>query len=178
MVLGLAVSDLATSLSRLLKAKVTVRWGWPAPMAAALAFVKILMQWWSWYGARGAVGLLTFELFAVVIVATVILFLMAAAALPDEAPETAPVDLTVFYLANRSRFWSFFLGHTLLTNGLILWVRLHTGGRLELAHLWLAAIVGSAAAMLFVRVRWVHAAVMLGLIVYYLHEVLRQRLSG
>jgi hypothetical protein len=42
-ILGLAVSDIAVSLNRLLE--VRVRWDWLAPLAAVLAFLKITAQW-------------------------------------------------------------------------------------------------------------------------------------
>src|SRR5437667_5006187 len=47
-VLGLAISDLAISLHRLLNAAGRVRWGLLSPLAGIIAFLKIITQWWTW----------------------------------------------------------------------------------------------------------------------------------
>jgi len=59
-VLGLALSDLAMSVHRLLAAGKRVRWDWLAPLAALVAFLKIVTQWWVWFGAAGIAAHLTF----------------------------------------------------------------------------------------------------------------------
>ena len=58
-ILGLAVSDIAVSLNRLLE--VRVQWDWLAPLAAALAFLKITAQWWNWYSGVSSAKAITFE---------------------------------------------------------------------------------------------------------------------
>jgi hypothetical protein len=83
-ILGLAISDLAISLHRLLNAAGRVRWDWLSPMAAALAFVRIVTQWWTWHDAERIAGGLTFGMFLGILISATLLFLMAAVALPDE----------------------------------------------------------------------------------------------
>src|SRR5437773_12112439 len=92
-VLGLAISDLAISLHRLLNAGGRVRWGLLSSLAAILVFLKIVTQWWTWYAAQSVARALSFEMFIGVMIGAVLLFLMAAAALPgvDEGQEV--VDL-------------------------------------------------------------------------------------
>jgi ABC-type Co2+ transport system permease subunit len=48
-VLGLAVTDLAMALSRLLHAGTRVTWGLTTPLADIVVFLKIISQWWTWY---------------------------------------------------------------------------------------------------------------------------------
>jgi hypothetical protein len=93
-VLGVAVNDLAASLHRLLGGKI---WGVLAPLAAIVAFLKIVSQWWTWYsGARLASGL-SFELFLGILTGSILLSLLAACSLPDEAPAGEFIDLRDHY---------------------------------------------------------------------------------
>ena len=57
-VLGLALAELAVGVNRLLRDWDRVKWDWLAPLAAILAFLKIVTQWWIWHGVeRFAAGL-------------------------------------------------------------------------------------------------------------------------
>ncbi|HVI31864.1 hypothetical protein [Phenylobacterium sp.] len=174
-VLGLAVTDLATSLHRLLAAGGRVKWDWLAPLAAMVAFLKIVTQWWSWRAAASMAGGFTFEMFLGVLVATVLLFLMAAAALPDEAGE---VDLAAHYEAVRRRFWTLFVGHWLLMNGVSVWAQMQIA-HARLSPLSLVLLLGPLAlTMVFVRNRWVHTAVLAGLCVVYVGQFLGRGLPS
>jgi hypothetical protein len=95
-ILGLAVCDLAVSIHRLVAAGARVRWDWLAPLAALVVFLKIVSQWWTFFNAGPLAKGLTFEMFLGVLVASVLLFLLAADALPDEAPE-GRIDLRAHY---------------------------------------------------------------------------------
>jgi len=54
-VLGLAISDLAISLHRLLNAAGRVRWA-SRTARRIIAFLKIITQWWTWYAAQSLAG--------------------------------------------------------------------------------------------------------------------------
>jgi hypothetical protein len=165
-VLGLAVTDLAYSLHRLLRVGHRVRWGLLVPLAGTLSFVKILVQWWSWYAGRSMGGALSFRIFALVILATMLLFLMAATALPDDLPEDGEIDLDALYMASRRRFWVLFLAHSGLMAGVGGWLAWQAGALRPVWNLWPMALVAAAGSIpLLTRSRWIHVAVMSGMLV-------------
>ena len=122
-VLGLAVSDLAISLHRLLGAGARVRWDALAPLAAAVAFLKIVNQWWAWFATAQIARALTFEAFVLVLIATTMLFLLAAAAFPDEAPE-GQIDLAQHYAKVARRYWLLFASELVLMNAIDIWAQM------------------------------------------------------
>jgi hypothetical protein len=169
-VLGLAVSDLCISLNRLLGAGAKVRWDWLAPMAAVVAFLKIITQWWAWFGASQFANGLTFEMFVLLVVAVVLLFLLAAAALPDSADEHQ-IDLRAYYAQVARRYWLLVAAHYLVTDAVNLWVRLQVAGAGLTADLALLLFYPAAAlALAFVRSRFLHAVCLALLIGLYLFQ--------
>ncbi|WP_372781002.1 hypothetical protein [Phenylobacterium sp.] len=179
-ILGLAVSDLATSLHRLLGAGRRVRWDALAPLAAVVAFLKIVTQWWSWYATAQIARGLTFEMFLGVLVGVVMMFLLAAAALPDELGE-GEVDLAAHYRSVSRRFWLLFSGELVLMIGVDIWAQMAIGHarfdpRTLLAPVF--AIIPAAIALAFVRNRWVHAIALLGLIGLYIAQFFGRSLGG
>ncbi len=103
---GLAVTDLATSLHRLLQARRRVTWDWLPLATALLALGAVLNAWWSFYQQDTAAAWTMAEFFPLV-VALLILFLINAAALPDDVPAEG-IDLKEFYESNSPYFWSLF----------------------------------------------------------------------
>lgn len=173
-VLGVAVNDLAASLHRLLGRR--VRWGLLAPLAAVVAFLKIVSQWWNWYsGARLANGL-TFELFLGILTGSVLLSLLAACSLPDEAPPGQPIDLRAHYEKFARQYWTLFLLHWLVARGMSVLAEVSVSGRVDLlksAYL----IPPVAASLLFVRARWWHCACLVAFTVYYIAKLFGRTLS-
>lgn len=169
-ILGLAITYLALSLHRLLGAGRRVRWDWLAPLAALVAFLKIVTQWWSWYGVEGLAGGLTFEMFVLVLVASVLLFLMAATALPDEAAAEV-VDLRQHYSSVFRRFWLLFTAHWVLITGLGLWVQVAVGkAHLSLlSPVWLVLPV--ALSLVFIRARWWHTVALVAFACVYVPQL-------
>jgi hypothetical protein len=102
------VAELGSGFHKLMRARRRVRWDW---MSLALAFVmllEIVQFWWlshDWY-------LHTPELRLVEFLPSLLLFLliylMAAAVLPDEVPEQG-LDLRQFYVETSTYFWSLVL---------------------------------------------------------------------
>ncbi len=104
-IIGLALVDVLVSLNRLIRAGAKVRWHWAAPVATGLVVMTLLQIWWSLY--RPQEGATTIGQFLPLFVALVILFLLAAAALPDEVPEEG-LDLKAYYHRNGPYFWGLF----------------------------------------------------------------------
>ena len=104
-IIGLALVDILVSLNRLIRAGRQVRWHWAPVTAMGLVVLTLIQIWWSLY--RPQDGTVTIGQFLPLFVELVILFLLAAAALPDEvAPEG--VDLKAYYHGNGRYFWSLF----------------------------------------------------------------------
>jgi hypothetical protein len=103
---GLAVTDLATSLHRLLRARRRVQWDWLPLATALLALGAVLNAWWSFYQEDTTSAWTMAEFFPIVL-ALLVLFLINAAALPDDVPSEG-IDLKEFYESNSPYFWSLF----------------------------------------------------------------------
>lgn len=168
-VLGLAVCDLCISLNRLLAPGAAVRWDWLAPLAAIVAFLKIITQWWSWFAAAPIAKGVTFEMFVGLLVSVVLLFLLASVSLPDRVDDDA-IDLRAYYIQVSRRYWLLFAAHFALSNGVSIWVQMQVeGARLTLlspAYL----ILPAAIALAFVRNRVLHGACLLALVAIYLTQ--------
>jgi hypothetical protein len=172
------VSDLAISLHRLLGARGRVRWGWLAPLAAVVALLKIITQWWAWYGAAKIAQGLTFEMFVGVIVNAVLLFLISAAALPDKADEPV-VDLQAHYWRIARQYWILFTAYGVSGLGISLWAQMAAGARFAFSPEMIGAIAIPLAALslVFVRNRWWHTLCLVAFIAVYCAQSFGQTLA-
>jgi hypothetical protein len=102
--IGLAIADVAASLHRLMRARPRVRWDPLVLLSALFAMVITVGMWFDLWGIRTATSVRHFFLYLALVGAFFVLFLIAAASLPDEA--AAGVDLREFYGRNRRYFWS------------------------------------------------------------------------
>ena len=176
-ILGLAVCDLAMSLHRLLSAGSRVRWDWIAPLAASVAFLKIVTQWWSWFGVEKLAHGLTWEMFLGVLIATVLLFLLAAAALPDETSHETRIDLRAHWTRVSRRFWTLFLAHWMVLNAVNVWAQMRIEGArwnpLEPAYLLGLVIIAS----ILIRNRWWQTVCLAGFAGLYVLQFLGRTLA-
>lgn len=101
--IGLAITDLATSVHRLLRHRRKVRWDWVAPLAALLILAEMFDAWWGWRGFSGA----TLGQVVPPFLALILVFLAASAVLPDEIPD-AGLDLGEFFDEQRAYFWGIY----------------------------------------------------------------------
>lgn len=104
-IIGLALTDVLVSLHKLIRAEKLVRWDWAAPVATLFAVLTIVQIWWSLFGTQDQP--LTIGQFMPQLVELVLLFLLAAGALPDEIP-AGGLDLRKYYDRNRPYFWSLY----------------------------------------------------------------------
>jgi len=105
-IVGLSITDLATSLHRLLRARRRVEWDWLPLATALLALLMVLNAWWRFYRGDSTAAWTVAEFFPVMIT-LILLFLINAAALPDRVPPEG-IDLRAFYESNSSYFWLLF----------------------------------------------------------------------
>lgn len=159
LIVGVAITDQLVSLHRLLRVRRLVRWD---PLALIVAFViqlTIIMVWWSI--ARPSEEAITIGAFLPVFILLVLLFLLASASLPDHGDEAAR-DLRRYYDENSGYIWTLFssaFGFVILTS---IVRRIAAGNDLvEIAYSQSVELpfLGAMIAMIFVRKRWFHWAI-------------------
>lgn len=156
-IIGLALVDILTSLNRLIRAAGSVRWHWAAPLSALLVALTIIQLWWSTYSPQDAA--MTIGQFLPLLVELVLVFLLAAAALPDEIPPGG-LDLKLYYDRNGPYFWSLFtaaLGWLILVAGAKTLARGVGIGDLVVSRLDDLVVLAVFASLIFVRRLWWHA---------------------
>jgi hypothetical protein len=117
-VLGLALAELGTSLHRLMRAGNRVRWDWMSPALALLMLLEAVQFWWlsqTWYANATELRLIEFLPRLLILL---LIYLLAAAVLPDEVPEGG-IDLRAFYIETSRYFWALIL---LLTLGIMIFI--------------------------------------------------------
>ena len=102
--IGLAVVDLATSFHRLLRSSAPVRWDPLALMAALYALCLVVAMWFDLWGVRHFDATRGFLFYLTFIAEFLVLFLVAAASLPDQPAEGA--DLREYYARTRRYLWT------------------------------------------------------------------------
>jgi hypothetical protein len=102
--IGLAVADVATSFHRLVRHDRVVRWDPLVLMSAGFALVITVGMWFDLWGIRNATSVRHFLFYLLLVGAFLVLFLIAAASLPDEV--SGDVDLREYYASNQRYFWS------------------------------------------------------------------------
>ena len=99
---GLAISDLIICLHKLLAAGRRVQWHWAAPAVALLSAVLVIGEFMSTWSSK--TGTIRFSSVLPSVGLFALLYLGAAAALPDEVPPEG-INLETFYFSNRAHFW-------------------------------------------------------------------------
>ncbi len=102
--IGIAVADIAMSFHRLLRKRSTVKWDPLALLGALYALLMAVCMWFDIWGVRNFAATRTFPFYLTIIAALAVLFLVAAASLPDESDDS--YDLREYYAMNRRYFWT------------------------------------------------------------------------
>lgn len=108
---GLAIADLSVSLHHMLRVHQNIRWDWLPLATALLAVLSVLEVWWVFYTSQDAAFYTTLGGFLPFAAQLIILFLLNAAALPDNVSEGS-LDLRNFYESNSAYFWSLYAVYT------------------------------------------------------------------
>ena len=165
MVLGLAVAELGTSFHKLIRARHRIQWDW---MSLALAFVmllEIVQFWWlahDWYAQSAGLRVVQFLPNLLLLL---LIYLMAAAVLPDGVPEEG-LNLREFYVETAPYFWLLVLAMTIAIIFILGPRSAGTTDILAVARSQIANIVVLAAVtpLLFVRNIRVHQLVIIGFV--------------
>jgi len=164
-VLGLAMTQLLAALARWLELRGEMKAYAPAALWAGFLLLVDVQTWWSMFGLRDAASW-TFLQFAVVLVQPILLFLLAALALPG--PVSAERDLKAWFLRHRAWFFGLFLALLAVSvaKDLVVGGRLPSGPNLAF-HVALAACGATALASKRDGVQLAAGLAALGLIVAY-----------
>ncbi|HEX3846077.1 MAG TPA: hypothetical protein VHV81_01745 [Steroidobacteraceae bacterium] len=101
--IGLAVADIATSFHRLVRSKAVLVWDPLALGAALYALFMAVCIWFDIWGVRNFAATRHFLFYVSLVAELFVLFLIAAASLPDEPGQGT--DLRAYYAGNRRYFW-------------------------------------------------------------------------
>ncbi len=102
-IIGLAVTQILQGFRGLLQSRARSRIYWPSLTWAVLLLIICVQTWWAMFGLRSHEGW-TFLGFAVVVLQTIVLYMLAGLVLPDFPAETA-VDLRENYFAHHDWFF-------------------------------------------------------------------------
>lgn len=116
--IGLALADIAQKAHRLIRHAGTITWDGRVVLSALLTTIVIVNLWFAVWNIRGRAEILVYGFYLTLFIEMMILFVVAANTLPDDAGPDC--DLHDFYDRNaRTFWWSFlafelsFLGHWL-----------------------------------------------------------------
>jgi hypothetical protein len=104
-ILGLALAELGTSFHRLMRAGKRVQWDWMSPALAFVMLLETVQFWWlsqGWYANATELRLIEFLPRLLLLL---MIYLLAAAVLPDNVPETG-INLRTFYVETSRHFWA------------------------------------------------------------------------
>ena len=104
-ILGIALGDLALSTHRLLRARERVEWHWVTPALALFMLMNIIAFWWATFNWYRELGDYSIGAFLPDVALFTLLFLGAAAVMPDEIPD-GRFSLKDFYFREARYFWS------------------------------------------------------------------------
>jgi hypothetical protein len=178
-VVAMAIETVVASMHRLFAAGKRVRWHWMAPATAVNAGLLTLGEFWILWGDRNQwTGNYSFFQFLPFAISLLLMFLSAAATLPDEIPAEG-IDLKAFYFDNRRHYWGLvaaYFGFNILLN-LISLVRFGPNEVWQHNLRWLVGdFLGLAVAgpLIVFRAYWAHAvgiAVALVLLLFFLNGI-------
>jgi hypothetical protein len=177
---SLALADIVLSFHRLLRHARSVRWDGRALIAAALVIVEIIRLWFAMWAIRDVAIGQTFQVYLAQFIQILLLVLLAASSLPDEA--NAHCDLRSFYDSNRRYFWGVFALYQLIY--FLLWISVFGGNQAAVGHGiaaidWFRVLTPLAlyAMLIFVRRRALDYAVPAAVIAFYLWRYWNQTLA-
>lgn len=171
---GVGLSDIAVSLHRLLKRRVGVAWDW-MPIAFALYAGAVLMRlWYQLWLVRDRPEVTGLPFVSVQVVQTLVLVLVASAALPDDDDfADGQIDLRDYYAAQGRYAWTAYGVFILMWLATALYFMIIRDGWVDrfadpyVAAFFLPPLVLTGLALVTGR-RW--QGVMLGLLI--VHELL------
>ena len=112
-VAGLAVTDLAISFHKLLRARKRVDWDWVSLALAFVMLLEVVLFWWGSYQWYRTATNLSIGGFLPDLALFLTLFLAVAAVLPDEVPAEG-LSLRRHYFETAPHFWALMVVTTII----------------------------------------------------------------
>jgi hypothetical protein len=104
-ILGLAVTQILQGFRALLLSRARIQIYWPVIGWAVLVLLICFQSWWAMFGMRTRHDW-TFQQFAVVLLQTILVYMLAGLVFPDFSGESV-VDLKESFYTHRGWFFSF-----------------------------------------------------------------------
>jgi hypothetical protein len=102
-ILGLSITQLLQGMSEVINQRERVRYYWPAVGWSVLLLIVDIQAWWAMFGYRNRHSW-TFVQFATVLLEVILLYLLAALALPNFAGQEL-IDLRANYFKHKTWFF-------------------------------------------------------------------------
>jgi hypothetical protein len=153
-IVGLAITQLLTGWRGMVLARARVTSYWPLLVWTVVVLLVCVQSWWAMFGLR-ALATWTFADFAIVLAQAIVLYMLAALALPDFG-DSARVDLAAHYFDHRRLFF----GALVVLIAISLAKDMIIAGRLPSATnvAFQACIGAGAVGAMLTRRPWYHAA--------------------
>ncbi len=114
---GIMLTDLFSSLHRLIKSWKSVKWHWLPLLAAWYLFMIILKNWWDLAGFQGSSDWMNIFYFVGYGHLLLLIFLSVSTVLPDSVGKKE-IDLKQYYLDNHRYFWGLMTSIVVLSNAI------------------------------------------------------------
>ncbi len=101
--IGLAIADIAASFHRLARSRAPIDWDPLTLLAAFYALLTAIGMWFDIWTVRNVAQTRHFFFYLTMVASLFVLFLIAAASLPDSPEEDG--DLRLYYDRNHRYFW-------------------------------------------------------------------------
>ncbi len=167
-ILGLGITQVLSGFGRLLNVRSRVRWYGPAVAWGILLLLIHVQTWWAMFRLRTlTIESWTLPTFLFVLLLPILLYLMAALALPD-AGGTEPIDMKASYYAHAG--WFFGLSMALIASSMLRPIVLGDVFRFDADHAFQLLFFAGSAGGALTRAEWYHrwmTAVFFVLIVFY-----------
>lgn len=169
-ILGLALTHLATAVNRLVMARERVKWAAQPLLAATLMLVALLLYWTQAWDSRQMVET-TIGSVIVRVLVNLSVFAACAAVLPEDAPRGETVDLAAHWEKVRVYVLALFLAPiALISTGRSVLRVLADPSRPFDSWDNLAIVVAGIVCMV-VKNRWVNIGVMAALLVWMVSQI-------
>jgi len=180
-ILGLALTQIASNFHRLLLAGPRVRWAPEPLLLCAIVFLVIISVWLTQWSDRNEIHT-TIGMVVLQVLKMLMPYLAAAFVLPDKIAEEGPIDLYRHYdrtrvftcgalIAGLLLFWAYYL---IAQAGAPAGPPLHWTERL-LAGPWLYIAVYLA--LIFIRARWFNIVLLTAALLFYAWQIVPMPLA-
>jgi hypothetical protein len=175
LVLGLALTHMASAMYKLAQAGQRVRWAPEPLLQAAIVLLVIVLVWLHQWTERGT-STIVFWRILLQVLKLLLLYIAAAACLPEVREGESEIDLYVHYDQTRRLSFGALVGSLILFQ-LYYWTGEQSFHWSQVSLDDLTFIV-TYVAMMFIRWRWLNVLLLLAVLIYFGGSILTYRLNG